>query len=506
MVARTATVAFQGIEVLPIDVQVQVSSGLPSFTIVGLPDKAVAESRERIRAAFHAIGVSLPSQRVTVNLAPADIQKEGSHYDLPIALGLLSAIGALSQDDIGRYCVLGELGLDGSLTSVAGVLPAALEALNQGKGLICPSQTGGEAVWAGEGLEVLAPSSLLGLLNHFKGSQVLSRPQARLAEVAETKMDLKDVKGQETARRALEIAAAGEHNLMMVGPPGIGKSMLASRLPTILPPLEPQEALEVSMIHSIAGILEEGRLICTRPYRDPHHSASLPSMVGGGVKARPGEVSLAHRGVLFMDEIPEFARATLEALRQPLETGRVMVSRANAHITYPAQVQLVAAMNPCRCGYLSDAERACSRAPKCAIDYQTRLSGPFLDRMDIFVEVENVSPVELRHLEGGESSEQVRDRVMAARSFQKDRLRSLGVRDAELPATNARLEGDLLRKILSPTSSAQDLLDKAVEKFKFSARQYNRLLKVARTIADLEASPEIGAAHMGEALMYRKSN
>jgi len=306
MVARIATFAFQGVEVVDVDVQVQISGGLPAFTVVGLPDKAVGESRERVRAALGALGLALPPKRITINLAPADLLKEGSHFDLPIALGLLSAMGVVPSDELGGYIALGELALDGQVLPVAGVLPAAVAANARGRGIICPAATGGEAAWAG-GTEVLAPSNLLQLINHFKGSQVLSPPQARLAEDTATYPDLRDIKGQETAKRALEIAAAGGHHLLMVGPPGAGKSMLASRLPGILPPLDAAEALEVSMVHSVAGLLLDGRITRRRHMRDPHHSASLPALVGGGARAKPGEISLAHNGVLFLDELPEFA-------------------------------------------------------------------------------------------------------------------------------------------------------------------------------------------------------
>ena len=315
------------------------------MTIVGLPDKAVGESRERVRGALAAIGLALPPKRITVNLAPADLAKEGSHFDLPIALGLLAAMGAVPDDALAGHLVLGELALDGAIAPVAGVLPAAIGAAAQSLGIICPAACGGEAAWAG-GIEVLAPPTLLALINHFRGAQVLSPPEPAIAEEPAAAPDLGDIKGQESAKRALEVAAAGGHNMLMVGPPGSGKSMLAQRLPGILPPLGPAEALEVSMVHSVAGALRDGRLMRARPFRDPHHSASLPALVGGGVRARPGEVSLAHLGVLFLDELPEFARPTLESLRQPIETGRAVVARANAHAIYPARFQLVAAMNP----------------------------------------------------------------------------------------------------------------------------------------------------------------
>ena len=378
MVQRVATVAFEGIEARAVDVQVQVAPGLPAFNVVGLPDKAVSEARERVRAALVASGLALPARRITVNLAPADLPKEGSHYDLPIALGLMAAIGAIPSDALSGFTVLGELGLDGSLAAVAGVLPAAIGANARGEGLICPAACGPEAAWASPEMEIIAAASLIQLANHFRGTQVLSRPQPKIREVESPLVDLKDIKGQESGKRALEVAAAGGHNLLMVGPPGAGKSMLAARLPTILPPLTPAELLEVSMVASVAGEIEGGALTNRRPFRSPHHSASMPALVGGGLRARPGEISLAHHGVLFLDEFPEFAPQALDSLRQPLETGEVAIARANHRVTYPARFMLVAAMNPCRCGHASEPGFACKRGPnvRCAADYQGRLSGP----------------------------------------------------------------------------------------------------------------------------------
>ena len=501
MVARVNTVAFQGIEVIDVDVQVQMAGGLPAFNVVGLPDKAVAESRERVRAALDALGLSFPPRRVTVNLAPADLLKEGSHFDLPIAVGLLVAMGVLPADEIAGYTALGELALDGRLTAVAGVLPSAIHSLAAAHGLICPAAQGGEAAWA-EGLEILAPDTLLALVNHIKGRQVLTPPQPALEAEPEGRLDLKDIKGQESAKRALEITAAGGHNLLMIGPPGAGKSMLAQRLPDLLPPLTPAEALEVSMVHSVAGRLEGGRLLRRRPFRDPHHSASLPALVGGGQRAKPGEISLAHRGVLFLDELPEFARATLESLRQPLETGRVSIARAAAHVTYPARVQLVAAMNPCKCGFLDDPSLACSRAPRCALDYQAKISGPLFDRIDLHVDVPAVAALDLALPPPAEGSAEIAARVAAARALQAQRYEAIESR--RRPSCNAELDGALLESLASPEPEGQALLAKAAEKMKLTARGYHRVLRVARTLADLAGSEPVRRTHVAEALTYRR--
>ncbi len=502
MVARVGTVAFLGIEVIEVDVQAQLAAGLPAFTVVGLPDKAVGESRERVKAAFAALGLALPPQRITVNLAPADQLKEGSHFDLPIAIALLAAMGVLPAEEITEFVALGELALDGRISAVAGVLPAAVHALGRDKGFICPAAQGGEAAWAG-GLDVLAAGDLLSLVNHFKGSQLLTAPTPTLAPSEDRPLDLRDVKGQESAKRALEVAAAGGHNLLMLGPPGAGKSLLAARLPGLLPPLEPAEALEVSMIHSVAGALAAGGLLRVRPYRAPHHSASIAALTGGGLRARPGEVSLAHRGVLFLDELPEFSRQALESLRQPLEAGRVTVARANAHITYPARVQLVAAMNPCRCGYLGDAAQACSRAPRCAQDYQARISGPLFDRIDLHVEVAAVSPADLSLPPPAEDSAVVAARVAAARRVQRERYARLG-EAADLPRSNAEADGRLLEEVAAPDPEGRRLLTEAAAQLRLSARGYHRVLRVARTLADLESSPTVRRLHIAEAMAYRR--
>ncbi len=503
MAGRIRTVAFSGIDALPVDVQVQIASGMPSFMIVGLPDKAVGESRERVRAALSAIGLAIPPKRIIVNLAPADMVKEGSHFDLPIALGLLAAMGAVPGDMTDGYLALGELALDGSILRVAGALPAAISASALGCGLICPAASGGEAAWGGSGTDIIAAPSLLALINHLRGAQVLTPPEPALSAAGPDAPDLRDIKGQETAKRALEVAAAGGHNLLMCGPPGAGKSMLAARLPGILPPLSPAEALETSMIHSVAGALEGGRILQVRPFRDPHHSASLAAMIGGGARARPGEVSLAHNGVLFLDELPEFARATLEALRQPLESGRAVVARANAHVAYPARIQLIAAMNPCRCGYLDDAGLACSRAPRCAQDYQAKISGPLFDRIDLHVDVPAVSPADLSLPPPSEGSEAVAARVAAARAIQRERY-AAGDSDASPPGTNAEADGEELERVAAPDAPGRELLTDAATRLKLSARGYHRVLRVARTLADLDGSDAVRRVHVAEALSWRR--
>jgi magnesium chelatase family protein len=501
MVQRVSTVAFEGIEARAVDVQVQVAPGIPAFNVVGLPDKAVSEARERVRAALVASGLALPARRITVNLAPADVPKEGSHYDLPIALGLMAAIGAIPPDALGGYTVLGELGLDGSIAAVAGVLPAAIGANARGEGLICPAACGPEAAWASPEMEIIAANSLIALANHFKGSQVLSRPQPKVHEPDDAMPDLLDIKGQESAKRALEVAAAGGHNLLMIGPPGAGKSMLAARLPSILPPLAPAELLEVSMIASVAGEIDGGALTNRRPFRAPHHSASMAALVGGGLRAKPGEISLAHNGVLFLDELPEFDGRVLDSLRQPLETGEVAISRANHRVTYPARFMLVAAMNPCRCGRAGEPGYACKRGPvgRCAGDYQARLSGPLLDRIDLHIEVGAVTAADLILPPPAEGSREVAARVARARAAQAARYGALGL----AVRTNAQVGPTVLEAVAKPDASGLALLRDAAEAMRLSARGYHRVLRVARTLADLDGEEAVRRVHFAEALAYR---
>ncbi len=502
MVVRVSTVAFQGVEAHPVDVQVQLSNGSVVFNVVGLGDKAVAESRERVRSALVASGLSLPAKRITVNLAPADMPKEGSHYDLPIALGVMAAIGAIPFDALDDFTVLGELALDGSISPVSGVLPAAVAASAQGRGLVCPADCGPEAAWASADIAILAPRSLVQLANHFQGTQVIPRPSPAIRETGGVLPDLREIKGQESAKRALEIAAAGGHNILFNGPPGAGKSMLAARLPSILPPLTPRELLEVSMIHSVAGALAGGRLTDRRPFRAPHHSASMPALVGGGPYARPGEISLAHNGVLFLDELPEFQPQALDAMRQPLEAGEVAISRASHRCVYPARFQLVAAMNPCRCGYALEPGYSCRRGePKrCAQAYQARLSGPLLDRIDLHLEVAAVRASDLILPPPSEGSAEIAARVAAARELQRERYERIGRPDI---VCNAAAPAGLVESIIRLDQGGMDLIRAASEKLRLSARGFHRVLKLARTIADLQGAQDVSRAHLAEALSYR---
>ena len=497
MVAIAYTVAFVGIEARLVEVQAAVAPGLPAFTVVGLPDKAVSEARERIRAAFSAMAVALPAKRVTVNLSPADLPKEGSHFDLPIALAILAALDVVPADELENVVSLGELALDGRLVSVAGALPAAMAAAEDQRTLICPPACGAEAAWVGA-VPVIAPDGLRQVVDHLTGRA--PAPQAVAGQVARPQRiaDMADVRGQERAKRALEIAAAGRHHLLMVGPPGSGKSMLAARLPGLMPELTPAEALETSMIQSLAGLLSDGGISREAPYRDPHHTASMAAIVGGGRGAKPGEVSLAHNGVLFMDELPEFPRQVLETLRQPLETGEVVVARANAHVRYPCRFLLVAAANPCRCGHFADPARACARAPQCGADYMGRLSGPLMDRFDLRIEVPPVAIADLDRAASGATTTEIAGRISAARDVQARRFAGQSALRVNADATGPQLE-----EIAEPDEEGRSLIQRAADRLGLSARGYHRILRTARTIADLDGSNRVRAPHLAEAIGYR---
>ena len=497
MVATAYTVAFEGVDARLVEVQCAVSPGMPGFSVVGLPDKAVSEARERVKAAMQAMSIALPSKKITVNLSPADLPKEGSHFDLPIALALLAALDIIPKDEVANTVALGELSLDGRLMPVIGALPAAMAAAEHDKALLCPYACGAEAAWVGA-TPVLAARSLAEVVQHYTGQSPIN--PARAGEVAPAlhNRDLSEVKGQERAKRALEIAAAGRHHMLMIGSPGSGKSMLSARLASILPPLSAIEALETSMIHSLAGLLSEGGISRERPFREPHHTASMAAIVGGGRGAKPGEISLAHNGVLFLDEFPEFPRQVLETLRQPIETGEIMVARANAHIRYPCRFLLIAAANPCKCGYLADPSRACGKAPICGDDYLGRISGPLMDRFDLRVDVPPVAYADLDLPATGEASATVAARVAGARSRQTRRFGN-----APNVRVNADMEGRILEEMAAPDSEGRALLARVAERFGLTARGYHRVLRVARTIADLDESPDVRQPHVAEAVSYR---
>ena len=497
MTARAYTVAFEGVEARIVEVQCALSAGVPAFNLVGLPDKAVSEAKERVRAALQSMSIALPSKRITVNLSPADLPKEGSHFDLPIALALLAALDIIPKDEVEGVVALGELSLDGRLVPVIGALPAAMAAALEDRALLCPKACGAEAAWVGA-TEVLAAASLEEVVRHYTGQSPLTPAEAGEVLPHDFSRDFREVKGQERAKRALEIAAAGRHHALMIGTPGSGKSMLAARLPGILPPLSATEALETSMIHSLAGLLSEGGISRQRPFREPHHTASMAAIVGGGKGAKPGEISLAHNGVLFLDEFPEFPRAVLETLRQPIETGTVMIARANAHIRYPCRFLLIAAANPCKCGYLSDPARACARVPLCGEDYLGRISGPLMDRFDLRVEVPPVAYSDLDLPANGESSAAVADRVAAARTVQATRFA-----DHPDARVNADLEGALLDEVATPDPEGKALIARVAERFGLSARGYHRVLRVARTIADLDGATQVRQPHVAEAISFR---
>lgn len=499
MVTKTYTVAFEGVTARQVEVQCTLAAGLPAFSVVGLPDKAVSEAKERVRATLETLAIALPSKKITINLSPADLPKEGSHFDLPIAIALLAAIDAIPPDTAEGIVSLGELSLDGRIVEVSGALPAAMTAAEEGRTLLCAAASGPEAAWVGD-CPVIAAKDVAAILRHFSGQAPIE--PSRAGEVTQSAQHncLRDVRGQERAKRALEIAAAGGHHLFLVGTPGSGKSMLAERLPGILPPMTPSEALETSMIHSVAGQIKKGGISRERPFQSPHHTASMAAIAGGGKGAKPGQMSLAHNGVLFLDELPEFPRNVLETLRQPIETGHIMVSRANAHVSYPCRFMLVAAANPCRCGYLTDPEQACARVPKCGQDYLGKVSGPLMDRFDMRLEVPPVGYQDLDLPATGDTSATIAERVAAARAVQTVRYENQGT-----VRTNAECSGEILAQCATPDAEGRDLLHRFAEKMGLSARGYHRVLRVARTIADLDHSDCVRRPHIAEAVSYRLS-
>lgn len=498
MFAKVKTVAFVGLEVKEIEVQVHLTRGMPMFSIVGLANKSVSEAKERVRSAMSCAGFSFPQNRITINLAPADVIKDGSHYDLPIAIGIFASMGIVEPKTIENNIIVGELSLDGKLHKIGGLLPIALYAKQKNLGIICPFDCANEATFVEKNLKVIPAENLSQLISILQGyEQPNTPPPIEIQNLTQNCGNFSDVKGQAHAKRALEIAASGGHNILMKGMPGSGKSMLAQRMPSIMPKLTLEEMLEIGTINSISNSLKDFILSNQIPFRAPHHSASTPSIVGGGKKAKPGEITLSHKGILFLDEFAEYPSNVLEALRQPLESKEITISRAESHITYPADFQLIAAMNPCRCGYLGDANRECNKAPICAEDYTRKISGPIMERIDIHI---TVNPATANIFEESntieETSGEIQKRVCKAREIQQIRFKT--------SKTNSKMTIDEIEKFCKLDEKTQSTLKSAVERFGLSIRQYHKILKVARTIADLANSEEIQRPHLLESLGYRK--
>lgn len=500
MLARVLTGAILGIDAYLVDVEVDISRGLPSFSTVGLPDNAVKESKDRVKAAVKNSGYTFPAKKITVNLAPADIKKEGTTFDLPVAVGILKAEGIITSENLQDYLILGELSLDGAIKPVKGALSIAVAARDSKKKLILHTENQREAAIV-EGVEVYGIDTLPALVEFLNGDAVVAPGRngfERSAAFPDNFLDLSDVKGQEHVKRALEVAAAGGHNVLMIGPPGSGKTMLARRIPSILPDLTLDEAIETTKVHSVAGVLEAGRALVTeRPFRSPHHTISDAGLIGGGRLPRPGEVSLAHNGVLFLDELPEFKKNVLEVLRQPLEDGKVTISRAAISLTYPSEFMLIGAMNPCPCGFLGDTHKECVCTPMQVQQYRSKISGPLLDRIDIHCDVPAVRFRDLTAGKAGEPSREVKKRVDNARSVQAERFKETRI------FSNSRLPSRLIKQYCAVTSESERLLETAVNRLGLSARAYTRILKVARTIADLDGSNDISPGHISEAIQYR---